>query len=281
MEVHEMGEQPTEESLEAVQGGTERVPWYSLNPKYLLRSKWTKGLLLVAVLAFLFVANSAKPLWTFAWRHHLYSRYAFSAQKTQSGHTVPGGTWPRSNVIHVYGMPGVHERAVSQVADGLRSLIQDFGLTLEVQKITTPPDALKSYAYARRGDSFDFDRFEASRLELRGEQYGEMVVVDRHFTDPSWAFGLSTFAPGLAVLQASVSTSALGRHEGAHLLGYGMHDDYPFYVLGYREGLIPFNRNTLMMLVPTSSDQLSGRARDALLCFWQGMEARDHQKYFR
>jgi hypothetical protein len=73
----------------------------------------------------------------------------------------------------------------------------------------------------------------------------------------------------------------LGRHEGTHLLGYDKHDDMPFYVIGYREHLIPSARNTLMMLMPKESSMLSPRARDALIYFWRGMEKMSGRRYFK
>jgi hypothetical protein len=106
--------------------------------------------------------------------------------------------------------------------------------------------------------------------------------VDVPFRDPSWAWGLSEFSSGLAALQQDQTNVALGRHEGAHLIGYMRHDDdAPVMIFGYRESWPPRGRDTLMMLLPTASDALSERAHDALINFWRGMETRDQQRYFR
>ncbi|HEY3417719.1 MAG TPA: hypothetical protein VGM23_12620, partial [Armatimonadota bacterium] len=125
------------------------------------------------------------------------------------------------------------------------------------------------------------DRFMELRLDDRGMRYGEMVVVAAPFTDPSWAHGISVFSTGVAVLQDNYGDVSLGRHEGAHLIGYDYHDDQPWYILGYAEDSVPLRRDTLMMLMPTENQELSPRARDALLAFWHSLEKLQRTTFFK
>jgi hypothetical protein len=237
--------------------------------------------LCLAALPFCF---SARPLWQFAWRQGLYTITSFTAEKTASGGKVAGGAWRTSKRIRVYGMPDASPRVVAEAHAGMKSLVDELGLDIAVELAEAPPDAVAAYRDAQvspGGDAVDFDRFAALRLDQRGATYGEMVVFDGHFSDPAWAWGISSFRPGLAMLTETHSDANLGRHEGAHLIGYNKHDDFPWYVLGYREKSSPAARDTLMMLLPTGADALSDRARDALLNFWRGLERRDNTRYFR
>jgi len=260
--------------------GTEKVPWYSLNPRHLHFSKATWTLLAVALVIFLFYGFSIKPLWQFGWRHHLYTTENLWPEKSATGKKFASGSWVKSRKIIVYGAPKVSDAVVKDAADGMRSMVEEMHLDITVSKVPAPPEALRSIEAAtickHPGDKhFNMDKFIEHRLDDRGMQYAEMVVVDGPFTDPEWAWGLTYFAAGVSVLQETNTTRDLGRHEGTHLLGYNRHDDLPFYVLGYPEGLIPSQRDTLMMLLPKHSDQLSPRARDAVRQFWLGMETKD------
>lgn len=93
--------------------------------------------------------------------------------------------------------------------------------------------------------------------------------------------GTDEFQQRRFVLNEDVSGYDLGRHEGTHLLGYDKHDDLPWYVIGYPESWNPQDRNTLMMLLPKPSSELSERGRDALINFWKGMETMSGRQYFK
>ncbi|MFZ4397349.1 MAG: hypothetical protein ACOYOU_17180, partial [Kiritimatiellia bacterium] len=78
-----------------------------------------------------------------------------------------------------------------------------------------------------------------------------------------------------------VASFHVGKHETGHLLGYLYHDNFPLFVIGYPgEWSVPTQRDTLMMMTSTSDD-LSPRDRDALTYFWRGMEAREKRTFFK
>ncbi len=263
----------------------ERAPWYALHPRHLHFSKWTWRLLVVGLVIYFFYAYSVKPLWQFGWRTHLYCPEQFWPVKSAAGKQFHGGGWVTSRHILVYGAPGIRPYVVKQAADGMQSIVDELHLDLTVQLVPTPPDAAHSLAAAtihksRFASQFDLDKFIAHRLDDRGMRYAEMVIVDAPFTDPSWAWGLTDFPSGTSVLQEQNTCHELGRHEGTHLLGYDRHDDFPYYVFGYPEAFLPSQRATLMMLLPKNSEQISPRARDAVLNFWHGLETKDRH-YFK
>jgi len=262
-----------------------KIPWYSLHPRLLHLGKWTWWLIACAAVLYFFYTCSFKPLWQIGWRTHLYCREQFDPVESATGKKFRGGDWVTSRKILVYGAPGVKAREVRKAADGMRSIVDELHLNLSVQMVSTPPDAARSIAAATTNKGkiaarFDQNKFIARRLDERGMMFAEMVVVDAHFADPEWAFGLADFPSGVAVLQKSVTTPELGRHEGTHLLGYDRHDDFPYYVFGYPEGWYPAGRATLMMLRPMGSPQLSPRARDAVINFWRGLETKK-RRYFK
>lgn len=258
----------------------EKIPWYSLNPRHLRFSKWTLRLLSVVPVLFLLFGTSIKPLWQFGWRTHWICPEQFWSQKSATGKKLIGGDWVTSRKILVYGAPGVKQSSVEDAAAGITSVINELHLDLTVNIVSPSEDALHSLQAATNTDKlgikhFDFDKFLAHRLDDRGMRFAEMVVVDAQFVDPCWAWGLTHFPSGTSVLQEQYTDVSLGRHEGTHLLGYNKHDDVPFYIIGYPENLAPANRDTLMMLLPKSSVQLSARARDAVLNFWHGLETKN------
>lgn len=262
-------------------------PWYSLNPKHIRFSKFTWWFLAVASVVLLLNFVSIKPLWQWGWRTRIYCFTQFYPVRSDKGIAYPGGAWLRSKTIHVYCAPDADPALAETCAQGLRGLVEELGLDIDVQAIPLSPEAKRSLeaSLVKRGDgsmTFDTDRFDKLRLDDRGDDYGEMVVIgSMDFRDPDWAWGLTDFASGIAVLREEVTTIDLARHEGAHLLGYDKHDDMPAYILGYREDWNPQARNTLMMLLPKTDSALSDRARDALLAFYRGQETRTGQRFFR
>jgi hypothetical protein len=293
---------------------TPRAAWLSLHPKHLRFTKFTVWLFWIALPIIVLGTISAKPLWQWGWQAGIYGYANFLPVNDSAGKRYAGGDWTHGKQIIVYSLPKsetplpdaqpsfneppktrpealptydyVDPRDVSATADGLRGLIEELNLDIKVTVLPKPPKvALDAWRDAlvnsKNGTRFDMDKFEALRLAQRGMKYGEMVIIDTPFKNPDWAWGLTTFRSGLAVLQAGRCGIPLGRHEGAHLLGYDKHDDMPLFIIGYGEGAIPALRDTLMMLNPTSSDALSPRAADALQYFWKGMEDRHQTRYFR
>jgi hypothetical protein len=275
---------------QAVQDSTEatpptpKVPWWKQEIKISEKrsfSKFTRWLLIITLPFILLNLFSVKPLWEVGWRTRLYCLSNLFPVRSASGAKFAAGAWMPSKRIVVYGAPGVKDDAIAEAHEGMRKITEEIGLDVTVERTSPSPEALASLQAATSETSFDFDTFMKRRLDDRGSQYAEMVVVNRPFTDPDWAWGLAYFPPGLAVLQEGKTDINLGRHEGAHLLGYDKHDDeLPWIIFGYQEALIPGDRDTLMMLLPKSRNTLSPRAHDAIVNFWRGAE-RDGRRYFK
>jgi len=278
----------------------EKIPWYSLNPRQLHFGKWTWRFIKVAAVIFVLSAFSVKPLWQFGWRAHLYCPEQFFPVKSAKGKSFRGGDWVTSKKIIVYGAPGTNDALVYETAEGLRNIVDELHLDISVQLVPCPKDAEYSLIAATHPHGqvasqptahkwimtgkaisrFDLDTFIAHRLDARGMKFAEMVVVDAQFTNPDWAWGLTDFPSGTAVLQQGETGRELARHEGTHLLGYDRHDDFPYYVFGYPEGWLPSQRATLMMLLTKDTPQLSPRAHDAVINFWRGLETKK-RRYFK
>jgi hypothetical protein len=261
------------------------VPWYSLDPRQIQVGRVGRALLAVVAIFLALTSFSVKPLWRWGWRIPIYCCLQMYPVESAAGVTFPAGAWRKSKRILVYAAPDAKPKAADEAAAGLQSLVDELGLAIAVERVPIPVDALRSLkasGWNPSGGPLDFDAFAARRLDDRGGRYAEMLIIDKPFVDPSWAWGLSDYSSGVTALQEAHADHALGRHEGAHLLGYDKHDSFPLFVFGYPdEGWIPEDRNTLMMLLPKESAELSGRARDALLNFWRGMERRDRVWYFR
>ena len=283
-----MTDEQTDAIPEAAAKTPAPVPWYSLNPKHLRFSKYTWYFLAVTGVVLLVNFFSVKPLWQWGWRTRLYCFSEFSATRSARGATHPGGAWLASRRIVVYGAPGVEPNTVAVAVKGLREVINELGLAISIERSPLTADAKESITACigkdeNGGPTFDADRFDKLRLDDRGDRYGETVVLhEMDFRNPSWAWGLTSFNTGVAVLRDDVPAFYdLARHEGTHLLGYDKHDDMPFYVFGYTEDWNPQARDTLMMLLPKTSSDLSPRAYDALINFYRGMEQRTGIRFFR
>ncbi len=274
--------------LEPVEASpTPEAPWWKLDLKSTIKrpfGKFSRIMLAVASPFIVLGLFNVKPLWEFGWRTHIFCLNNLRPVRAASGKFHPGGAWIKSKRIVVYGMPGVGDAKVAAAYEGMRSIVDEVGLDIHVERVTATPAMQASLAAAtdhKQGkSSFNFRKFIARRMDDRGSRHAEMVVVNMDFTDPSWAWGLAYFPPGIAALREEVTDARLAKHEGAHLLGYDKHDDLPFFVFGYEEAPIPWERSTLMMILPNNRNTLSPRAHAALVSFWRGKE-RDGCTYFK
>jgi hypothetical protein len=153
-----------------------------------------------------------------------------------------------------------------------------------VKLLPLPADARKDIeaATVKQGAKFrlDFQKFTALRLEHRGQQYGELLLTAAEFADDPVVQGKALCGAGVVVLRMARADNVV-RHEGAHLLGYDKHDDFPYYVFGYQEGWMPEARSTMMMYSSTTQRDLSPRAKDALHYLWLGLEERQKMGYLK
>jgi hypothetical protein len=277
-------EQAVQDSIEV----TPNVPWWKREIKLAEKrpfSKFTRWLLIITLPFILLNLFTVKPLWELGWRTRFYCLDNLFPVQSASGVKYAAGAWASSKRIVVYGAPGVSEDAITKAYDGMRAIVDEVGLDLRVERISPPADALASLqaATARGGEApgFDYNKFMARRLDDRGAAYAEMVLMQVPFIQSGRILGLSNFASGLAVLREHRTGTDLASHEGAHLLGYSRHDDeMPYFIAGYSEALIPMERDTLMMPLPSTNSTLSPRAHNAIVNFWRGYE-RDGRRYFK
>ncbi len=262
-----------------------RVSFFTLNPRKIGRSRLLRALLIGLVI----VTISCVPVWRLGWYYPLYSMRAFFPVLDTRWHPRAAWHWIDGREIRIYGAPEVGSGEVEEIRQGVQALVDDLKLDFTVRVLPMPPAVLKAYRQSllpRKDISLaaadiSFARLESRLIELRaGDPHADMLVVNAPLKECGWAHGMATFTSGVAVLEASNACFHLGKHETGHLLGYLYHDNLPFCVIGYPwEGSL-MTRDTLMMLYSPSCE-LSPRARDALTCFWQGLEHRSGKPFFR
>jgi hypothetical protein len=242
-----------------------------------------KRLLLIFLIALLLVSFDVAPLWRTLWRWHVYGFFNCATMKDAEGRKREAWRWVEGRAIRVYGAPEVRASAVEQVAEGVRDLLRDAGLDFTVEVRPMPPEVLEAYTaclHTRGNFSYvAFEKLERRLIALRdGDPHADVIVIKARIGEVHWAHGMATFTSGLAVVRYDMAAPEIGKHEAGHLMGYMRHDSQPILVFGYPWEGWPWRRNTLMMLRGTRPD-LSPRARDALRCFWQGMESKTGRKY--
>jgi hypothetical protein len=258
-------------------------PWYSLNPRVLSHSRLLRGVLIGLVLA----SVSITSLWRLLWYYPVYSNRNFAGVTDAQGKRVEAWRWVEGKEIRIYALPGIKPALAKEAAAGVREMLHDTRLNLQVVICPASKEVLSAYQASlekkdvngQQTQCVSFDKLAAHLVELRGEQpHADVLIVDKPIAEYWWAHGMSVFSKGLVVLEVDSLDARLAKHESAHLLGYMMHDSFPLFVLGYPWEGWPTNRNTLMMLYSSSND-LSPRARDAIHSFWSGLEKRTGKKY--
>jgi len=259
-----------------------KEPWYSMNPRVALRSKWVLAVLLLALF-------SIVPLWRLGWYFPIYAARNFLPVRDAHGHWQKAWRWVTGKEIRVYVAPGVRPKQAEIIADGARALMHDADLDFTVNVLPLPANVREAYEASlvdktvngTRQRCIDFGKLESHLIELHaGDPHADMLVVKEPLADCWWAHGMATFTSGVGVLEDNNVDFHLGKHESCHLVGYLYHDSLPAFVIGYPWEGFPWNRDTLMMLYSPSTT-LSPRAHDALRYFWRGMEHRMKRKFLK
>lgn len=260
------------------------VPWYTLDPRKVRWQKWVRTLLVAVLL----ISFSAAPVWRWGWYWPVYSAKCFLPTQDAHGRWCAAWHWVDGKEIRVYAAPGVSTKKTARVAAGVQDMVDEIGLDMRV--VVRPLPAAIASAYTAsvatkrtRGGVMpcvSFRRLEAQLIEMRtGDQHADVLIIDAPIAECPWALGMATFTSGVGVVRSGYATQTLSKHETGHLLGYLNHDNFPLYVLGYAGEGAP-NRDTLMMLISTSSD-LSPRAREALQYFWRGLAHRSGERFLK
>jgi len=242
--------------------------------------------LLIALCIFGF---SVAPLWRLLWRLPVYSARNCISVKDVDGHSREAWRWVEGRTIRVSQVPGVPEGTDAKLAEGVRELLLDAGLDIQVEVKPVSQDILDAYnaSLIEREDNGRSSRLVSmnglsSRLiALRdGDPHADVLAVDTQIAESDWAFAMASFSTGTVLLTPSGHNARTAKHETAHLVGYMMHDSFPLFVFGYGWEGWPGERNTLMMLL-SDSTELSPRARDAIRSFWRRLEKRTEQTFLR
>lgn len=263
----------------------EHIPWYTLNPRHIRLRR-----LLLPLLALLLLSlGTEKHCWRWSWQHGYHASFNCRSVVDVHGRQIEAWRWVEGREIRIYTSPALATPHVQLAAGAVRDLIQELGLDIRV--VVAPPPARVTQAIARctlrRGGKtwVSFDGLCRALIATRDGHYAEMVYVPGMIDATSDVVGAGVFSYGVSILDAQQATSITARHEAGHLLGYHLHDTWPLIVLGYpdfhqaiyhRKG-----EDTNPLMMPYSDGfTLSARSRDALLCFWHGLEQRTGQHYF-
>lgn len=261
-----------------------QVPWYSLDPRVLTRGKFMRAVFIGLVL----VSLSVAPLWRLGWYYPVYSAKNFLPTRDIHGQLTAAWHWVDGKEIRIYAAPNVHHKAVEQITTGVKAMVDEVGLDMQVKVLPMPVEIRKAYeasvtrktVYGAQRDCLSFAKLESQLITLRGgNPHADILIVNAPFTGTPWAHGMATFTSGMAVMQEDNASEHLGKHETCHLLGYTSHDSFPLWVAGYAGEGMP-TRDTLMML-NSNSMVLSPRASDALRSFWRGLEVRSGKQFLR
>jgi len=261
------------------------IPWYSLNPRHI---RVRRILLPLAILLLLSLCNE-KHLWQWAWRDGYHAGFNCQPVVDARGRNIEAWRWVEGKTIRIYTSPYLATGHVRLAAASMRSLVADLGLDVNIELLPLPKrveDAL-ARSTSMRGHTrwLSFDRLCRELVATRDGAYAEMVYVPEMIDSSPDVTGAAVFKYGVGVLNARQATSFTARHETAHLLGYHMHDTWPLIVLGYSNPQWAIyqhdhHASEPLMMPNDTGDELSPRSRDALICFWHGLERRTKHHYF-
>ena len=179
-------------------------------------------------------------------------------------------------------------KRVAKIADGVSSLVNDLHLNITVRTLPMTARVAQAVAASSRGKrllqrTVNFDTLCRQLIATRDGRYAEVIIAPGMIDGANDTAGMSYFNYGVVLLNDQVACRFIARHETGHLLGYHLHDNWPITILGYPTYTPHWGRfvreGNLMMPVPQGND-LSPRAHDALISFWQGLEQRTGKRYF-
>ncbi len=240
--------------------------------------------LLVLLLA---LSVSEKHLWQANWRGGLSARYNCRTVSDTAGRRLAAWRWVEGREIRIYFPYLVPEWNRREIIAGVEGVVRDLGLELRVCPLPkTYRISCALEASTQRVDGvahLDTERLCQALLATRDGRHAEIIIAPGILDGSPETQGVGYFAYGVVVLNQLAANGLLARHETGHLLGYHLHDNWPFIVAGYRSPWQPGHgptRGRSLMMPELGESALSPRSRDALVSFWQGLEARTGQAFF-
>ncbi|HEY3377533.1 MAG TPA: hypothetical protein VGL77_08565 [Armatimonadota bacterium] len=260
--------------------------WYSLNPRSIHLRGILGGVLLVALL----LSMSEKHIWRWDWQHGVHAWMNCHAVTAADGRQLEAWRWVEGREIRLYVPTTMSAYRAERIADGMRRLVRELQLSIAVTVLPITPRvsaALQCNTATVQGQpSINFDRFCRTLIATRDGHYAEMVIAPATLDGSADTLGEAYFSYGVAVMDARSASGFLARHETGHLLGYHLHDNWPFAVVGYSNpkewaaALRGHQADPPLMLPSLEGSHLSPRSRDALVSFWHSLERRTGESYF-
>jgi hypothetical protein len=261
-------------------------PWYSLNPK----SIHAKSIILPILILVLALCFSEKHLWRWDWNYGLHALCNLHPVVDAHGKQVDAWRWVDGQEIRIYVPANLSSRWANDTLRGVQSLVSELHLAVRVQAL--PEDERiqqairQSTTLVAGAPSINFDRLCRVLVATRQGKYAEMVIAPGTIDQSDDTLGMANFTYGTAILNEQCTNRALARHETGHLLGYYMHDDWPFAVFGYKNPQLAKlvhagkGEEVSLMMPILNNGPLSERSRDAITNFWCCLERHTGRSLF-
>ncbi|MHB9025024.1 MAG: hypothetical protein ACYC7E_12780 [Armatimonadota bacterium] len=272
------------QTVQRQQGSRMAPPWYSLDP----RSIRASHVLLPILIFFLLVMFSEKHVWQWNWTSGLHAAFNCRHVTGVDGQRYDAWRWVEGREIRVYVTGDKSRKACRTLAYAMQQVSDELGLTLQVSTLPASPRITAALAHSTKivqgKRQLNFTTLCRELVSTRQGEYAEVVFTPDTIGAGADVVGSALFTYGVAVLDARRATVSTARHEMGHLLGYHLHDTLPFAVFGYPIYFthLQHNQRSPRPLMTSWDDgyALSARSRDALVCFWRGLEQRTTRRYF-
>ena len=251
-----------------------------------ISKRWIVLPCVIILLVLAAMTVNEKHLWQLDWRAGYDAWYNCRAVPDSHGHSLEAWRWVEGREIRFYAPYGMPRHRVDAMVNGVENLIAELHLDVHVRVLPLPTRVALAMARAThpgQPNSLDFNTLCRELVSTRDGRYAEMLITPCDLESSSDTLGMADFRYGVAVLEASTANSMLARHETGHLLGYHLHDNWPYHIFGYTEHPIKRQHGqevTYLMMPEPQGDQLSPRSQDALHYFWAGLGTRTEQHYF-
>lgn len=226
-----------------------------------------------------------KDAWETTWKD-LYNGLALSNLLRISGSDNQyheAYNWVKGKEIRVFKEPRVAAKVVSPVVNGLKDLVDEIGLNLQVNYYGNDAGLNRQIEACTAGNVLDGNRLERYLIAedwRKTKPHADVVITDKYLKLGSQNWGQSAFNAGVDIISVpgarQDSTSFIyniSKHEGGHLLGYGQHHDTN-QVRGYGEP------SDCSMLWRASTDELCNKCKNGMVFFWEALEDKMNDRFF-
>ncbi len=203
--------------------------------------------------------------------------------------------------IRVFLMPGVDESVVKPITSGIRDLVDEIGLDLDINYYGSHYSVIEQVKECATGNGdVDFIKLgtmvgkESWRDPARGgTPHSDVIISDKliHGGYHWWA-GTMIYDAFIFFALSGERQNSLGflrklaKHETGHLLGLkDHHDKYPFYK-SFRRGSLEVQLgyddvSNCNMLFEASTSHTCEKCSDKIRFFWKGLQQSTGKQYFK